>query len=123
MPKKKPSKPNPNSKAAQELAHQKWLDGVRSMTTSFSGPNVYGTSTGRLLPKVPHIPGMDRPLIREGADHSRIPSKVTPGASTGTKDIPVYTGTSMIGIGVMHKSNAVPIFREEDAADLSKMRR
>lgn len=36
---------------------------------------------------------------------------------------PTYTGTSMIGIGQMHKSNAVPVFAAEQAHDLAKMRR
>ena len=35
----------------------------------------------------------------------------------------VYTGTAMIGIGTLHKSNAVPIFNSEDAQDQAKMRR
>ena len=35
----------------------------------------------------------------------------------------VYTGTEIIGIGQMHKSNAVPIRRKQDAKDLANMRR
>jgi hypothetical protein len=35
----------------------------------------------------------------------------------------VYTGTKIIGIGTMHKSNAVPIFSDEQAQDIAKMRR
>lgn len=35
----------------------------------------------------------------------------------------VYTGTKMIGIGTMHKSNSVPIFSSEDAEAIAKMRR
>ena len=35
----------------------------------------------------------------------------------------VYTGTAMVGIGQLHKSNAVPVFSKEDAIDISKMRR
>ena len=35
----------------------------------------------------------------------------------------VYTGTAMIGIGQLHKSNAVPVFKKDDAEDLAKMRR
>lgn len=35
----------------------------------------------------------------------------------------VYTGDAMLGIGVLHKSNSVPIFKQEDAIDISKMRR
>lgn len=34
-----------------------------------------------------------------------------------------YTGTKVKGIGTMHKSNAVPIFSDEEAVDISKMRR
>ena len=49
---------------------------------------------------------------------------VNSGIGTATKtDIPVYTGTKMIGIGVLHKSNAVPVFSDEEAVDISKMRR
>jgi hypothetical protein len=35
----------------------------------------------------------------------------------------VYTGTLIKGIGTMHKSNAVPIFSDEEAIDIAKMRR
>lgn len=40
-----------------------------------------------------------------------------------TKQTPTYTGTKIIGIGTLHKSNAVPIFSNEEAIDISKMRR
>jgi len=36
---------------------------------------------------------------------------------------PEYTGTKIKGIGTMHKSNAVPVFSDEEAKDISKMRR
>lgn len=35
----------------------------------------------------------------------------------------VYTGDAMLGIATMHKSNAVPVFSEQNATDISKMRR
>jgi hypothetical protein len=35
----------------------------------------------------------------------------------------VYTGTAMKGIGTLHKSNAVPIFTDEEARDQANMRR
>ena len=35
----------------------------------------------------------------------------------------VYTGTEIIGIGQMHKSNAVPIRRKDDAKSIANMRR
>ena len=40
-----------------------------------------------------------------------------------SKVIPQYTGTKMIGVGTMHKSNAVPIFSSEEAHDIATMRR
>ena len=35
----------------------------------------------------------------------------------------IYTGTKVKGIATMHKSNAVPVFSDEEAVDISKMRR
>ena len=52
-----------------------------------------------------------------------IPSR---GDSTGVaaaREVTMYTGTEMIGIGQLHKSNAVPVFRAQDAKDLASMRR
>ena len=34
-----------------------------------------------------------------------------------------YTGTKVKGVGVMHKSNMVPIFSDEEAVEISRMRR
>jgi len=34
-----------------------------------------------------------------------------------------YTGTAMKGIGTLHKSNAVPVFTDEEAKDQASMRR
>jgi hypothetical protein len=39
------------------------------------------------------------------------------------KESPKYTGTKLKGIGVMHKSNSVPIFSDEEAVNIAKMRR
>jgi hypothetical protein len=35
----------------------------------------------------------------------------------------VYTGNKIKGIGTMHKSNAVPIFTDDEAKDIANMRR
>jgi len=53
---------------------------------------------------------------------NNIPSRVTQGGSTAAVH-KVYTGTKVIGIGTMHKSNAVPIFSNEEAHDIATMRR
>lgn len=54
----------------------------------------------------------------------KYPSLNTGGAPC-TKPIhgKVYTGTAMKGIGTLHKSNAVPIFTNEEAIDQANMRR
>ena len=39
------------------------------------------------------------------------------------KQTPQYTGDKIVGIGTMHKSNAVPIFSDQEARDISSMRR
>jgi hypothetical protein len=59
-----------------------------------------------------------------GRETVRVPSRDT--GHTGavrTKDIPQYTGTKIKGIGTMHKSNAVPIFSDEEAVAIATMRR
>ena len=53
---------------------------------------------------------------------NNIPSRVTEGGSTAPVH-KVYTGNKILGIGTMHKSNAVPIFSDEQAVEISRMRR
>lgn len=53
----------------------------------------------------------------------KIPSLPFTGAPCAKKDSPVYTGTKVKGIGTMHKSNAVPIFSDEEAVAIATMRR
>lgn len=64
------------------------------------------------------------PRIPPGRETRHIPSLDT--GHTGAVNVrqtPQYTGTKIIGIGTMHKSNAVPIFSDEEAKDISRMRR
>lgn len=47
-----------------------------------------------------------------------------PMTGNATKAEPkVYTGTKVRGIATMHKSNAVPVFSDEEAVEISRMRR
>jgi hypothetical protein len=65
----------------------------------------------QILPEAPrstaHIPSRD----------SGVKGAVT------VKQTPIYTGNNIIGIGTMHKSNAVPIFSDDEAKAISSMRR
>lgn len=52
-----------------------------------------------------------------------IPSRNTGDGIAASKPVQQYTGTKMKGIGVMHKSNSVPIFSDEEAVAIATMRR
>lgn len=52
-----------------------------------------------------------------------IKSFSTPGGSTAPVPAKVYTGTEIVGLATMHKSNIVPIFNTEAAKDVAAMRR
>ena len=54
---------------------------------------------------------------------NHIPSLDTGAGIAAKKEVTQYTGTAMLGIGQLHKSNAIPVFSKEDAIDISKMRR
>ena len=43
--------------------------------------------------------------------------------NTSKAEKKVYTGDKLLGIGTLHKSNAVPIFSKEEARDQASMRR
>lgn len=102
---------NPTKK--QKAEYQAWLDSVNAIP-GFSGKKlVKSVST--------NIPKLTTPVGRVTPHY---PSLVTPGGDC-TKPIhgKVYTGTAMKGIGTLHKSNAVPIFTDEEARDQAAMRR
>jgi len=54
---------------------------------------------------------------------NHIPSLDTGAGIAVKKEVTQYTGTAILGIGQLHKSNAIPVFSKEDAVDISKMRR
>lgn len=62
-------------------------------------------------------------LTYRGADAPKILSLGDGMGIAAKKDSPVYTGTKIKGIGTMHKSNAVPIFTDDEAKDIASMRR
>ena len=63
------------------------------------------------------------PNIPPGRETVRIASQDTGWVTCAKITDTVYTGTKIKGIGTMHKSNAVPVFSDEEAVDISKMRR
>lgn len=65
---------------------------------------------------------VDYSFVRETA---HIPSHQDDGTNVASrKEARVYNGERrLIGIGQMHKSNAVPIFDEDSAKEIARMRR
>lgn len=64
------------------------------------------------------------PQYPPGREPQAIPSRAdTPGAVAARPADKVYTGTKIKGIGTMHKSNAVPIFSDDEAEAIAHMRR
>ena len=81
-----------------------------------------GTSKVRKSAKLVTSPSNDN--LRDPKRSTRhIPSLDTGKGIASRAPDKVYTGDAMIGISVLHKSNGVPVFRQEDAVDISKMRR
>ena len=104
-------KATPKRKAEQYNA---WLKSVQGISTNFAG----GSARKRLVtPK--YVP----PSVPIGRDTKMYPSLSTEHYDTFKRKVNQYTGDKMLGIGTLHKSNAVPIFNEQDAKDQANMRR
>lgn len=108
------------SAEAKKLAQQRQTEWDRKLiqfeklTPKFStGPyNAPKKTMKDFMPKTP--PGRETPYI----------------ASRDTGWVPCvkhqdqeYTGTKVKGIATLHKSNGVPVFTDQEAKDISKMRR
>lgn len=74
-------------------------------------------SRGKAVPKPPMYAETYR---RTTPDY---PSGDTYDTFVGAKKEMKYTGDRLLGIATMHKSNMVPVFSQEAAEEISKMRR
>ena len=76
----------------------------------------------RALAAEPLVYNLSTPVGRATSNH--LPSRNTGEAGASTyKASPQYTGTKIKGIGTLHKSNAVPVFSDEEAVEIARMRR
>jgi len=108
------------SSEAKKLAQQRRAEWDRKLiefeklTPKFStGP--YNAPRKTMSDFVPKIP--------PGRETAQIPSQDTGWVPCVKVHDPEYTGTKIKGIGTMHKSNAVPVFSDDEAKDISSMRR
>ena len=108
------------SAEAKKLAQQRQTEWDRKLVQfeklapKFStGPyNAPKKSITNCMPKTP-----------PGRETASIPSQDTGWVTCVKPQDKEYTGSKIKGIGTMHKSNAVPVFSDEEAKDISKMRR
>ena len=91
------------------------LGTIKKMAPKFSGntrPEPKPTGVLTTSPRIP--PGRETPQIA---------SLDTGWVACTKKSDTIYTGEKVLGISVLHKSNGVPVFSQEEVIDISKMRR
>lgn len=109
IPKRKKKKPNAKQRALQAS----WQEILKKYETKTTVPSK----------KIHTRPSPPTVIIPASRIVSSIPS-VDSGQGNALKATPkVYTGDAMLGIATMHKSNSVPVFKQEDAIAISQMRR
>lgn len=109
IPKRKKRKPNAKQRALQAS----WEEILKKYDVK---PQVR-KSTGVPADYCPPV------VVRRECSLSSAPSVDTGVGVAPKRESKYYTGDAMIGIGQLHKSNSVPVFRKEDAEDQAKMRR
>lgn len=102
--KRKPNAKQRELQASWELMIKKHAPKISKNTSSTGAPACFlGNPARRETPNIPSLPFTGGPCTK--------------------KEQQMYTGSAMKGIGTLHKSNAVPIFTDEEAIDIAKMRR
>ena len=129
---KRKKKNKTKSLIAAEKEHEKFLKRMgigsrssvgseqRSSKPQVAGSSPAGIANSRSVGKSgnpPHLGCGDQRFESSRSD------QVFYDPSMAKKEEKVYTGTEIIGIAQMHKSNAVPIRNKKSAEDIAKMRR
>jgi len=97
---------------AKREQYENWLKSIEDLKPKRINANSKIISKTVPSPKIP--PGRETPRY-QSLDTGFVPL---------TKNIPFsYTGDKMKGVATMHKSNAVPVFSDKEAKEISSMRR
>ncbi len=105
-----------DAKREHDRLEQEWKDLLKRQ-----GAELEAKRQHRALSAEPLTYKLSAPAGRGDTRH--IPS-LNSGAGVATlAPAKVYTGTKVMGIATMHKSNAVPVFSNEEAIAISTMRR
>ena len=124
--KKRKQKPRTKAQQAQfEQSHREYNKSMKRMgchdqMMSLEDYDLY--VRGLYKPKLKGVPKMPeiKPYQRETTQYKSFGDGVGVALK---KEPPKYTGTLIKGIATMHKSNAVPIINQEQAIEVSSMRR
>jgi hypothetical protein len=92
---------------AEREQYQKWLDSHKPTKVIQSTPQKF---TYKLSAPA-------------GRETKHFPSLNTGNVAATKAEPKVYTGDKVLGIATLHKSNAVPVFKKEEAVEISSMRR
>jgi hypothetical protein len=106
---------------AAEAQRARELDSSWKELLKRQGVEAEAKKRRRAMAAEPLVYNLTGATDRAGTAHS--PSLGTGGGVAVLAPAKVYTGTKVKGIATMHKSNAVPVFSDEEAQDISKMRR
>jgi hypothetical protein len=108
IPKSKPKKLTP----AQQQQKTEWLASINKLSSKrYSRSPIIKTS----LPL--------KPSVSFHRETPEVASLDTGPIACVKKFVNSYTGEKIKGIGTMHKSNAVPIFTDNEAKEIASMRR
>lgn len=106
-------KTKPKISKEAKLQYDNWLKEINKPVPSFT--KYGGAKVTKKVPSPRIPPGRETPKINS-LDTGFVPcTKSVEGNS--------YTGTKMLGIGTLHKSNAVPVFNDNEAKEMARMRR
>jgi hypothetical protein len=103
------------AKQQAEVLESQWKDLLKRQ-----GVEKEERSKRRALQSSPLVYNPGPPPGRETVRIASLESTWAPCVQTPN---PVYTGEKIIGIGQLHKSNAVPVFSDKEAKEISSMRR
>lgn len=106
-----------NTRSKKSRKQKQKVQAVRSQQRQIAGQKTF-----KVLSRKQELP------VRLGSmDYITAPSLGVSGKMDPASELrapnKVYTGTEMIGIAVMHKSNLVPVFSKAEAIDSATMRR
>ena len=113
LPKKIKRKKLPNTaKRRKALAeHDAWLTKL-------------GLDLKNLKKRLKTWTGYPFPDLSSDPNYPKCSDKIPVSGGTSKKERLIYNGKRrLLGIATMHKSNMVPVFDEEDAKDIARMRR